>query len=64
MNCVNLSLDSWRSCGHSPETALPQDTPGHFNILLQRIRILGLLGRVDTGLRLAEEAIGKGLDRS
>ena len=44
--------------------ALPQDTPGHLNILLQRIRILGLLGRVDAGLRLAEEAIGTGLDRS
>ena len=44
--------------------ALPDDTPGHLNILLQRIRILGLLGRVDAGLQLAEEAIGKGLDRS
>ena len=44
--------------------ALPPDTPGHLNILLQRIRILGLLDRVDAGLRLAEEAIGKGLDRS
>ena len=44
--------------------ALPQGAPGHFNILLQRIRILGLLGRVDAGLRLAEEAIGKGLDPS
>ena len=44
--------------------ALPDDTPGHLNILVQRIRILGLLGRVDAGLQLAEEAIGKGLDRS
>ncbi len=44
--------------------ALPDDTPGHLNILLQRIRISGLLGRVDAGLRLAEEAIGEGLDRS
>ena len=44
--------------------ALPDDTPGHLNILLQRIRILGLLGRVDDGLRLAGEAIGSGLDGS
>ena len=44
--------------------ALPDDTPGHFNILLHRIRLLGLLGRIDDGLRLAEEAIGAGLDRS
>jgi len=44
--------------------ALPEDTPGHLNILLRRIRILGLLGRVDDGLRLAEEATGAGLDRS
>ena len=44
--------------------ALPDDTPGHLNMLVQRIRILGLLGRVDAGLRLAEEAIGEGLDRS
>ena len=47
-----------------PAKALPRDTPGHFDILLQRIRILGLLGRVDAGLRLAEGAIGRGLDRS
>ena len=44
--------------------AFPADAPGHLNILLHQIRILGLLGRVDAGLRLAEEAIGKGLDRS
>ena len=44
--------------------ALPDDTPGRLNILLRRIRILGLLGRVDDGLRLTEEAIGAGLDRS
>ena len=44
--------------------ALPDDTPGHLNILRHRIRILGLLGRVDDGLQLAEEAIGSGLDRS
>ena len=43
---------------------LPEDTPGRFNMLLQRIRILGLLGRVDAGLGLAEETLGKGLDRS
>ena len=44
--------------------AVSQDTPGHFNLLMQRIRILGLLRRTDDGLRLAEEAIGKSLDRS
>ena len=44
--------------------ALPYDTPGRLNILLQRIRISGLLGRVDAGLQLAEGAIGMGLDRS
>ena len=44
--------------------AFPYDTPGHLNILVQRIRILGLLGRVDAGLRLAEETIRTGLDRS
>ncbi len=44
--------------------ALPDNTPGHLNILMHRIRILGLLGRVDAGLLLAEEAIGSGLDRS
>ena len=44
--------------------ALPDDTPGHLNILRHRIRILGLLGRVDDGLQLAEEAIGSGPDRS
>ena len=36
--------------------AFPEDTPGHFNILLQRIRISGLLGRVDAGLRLANDS--------
>ena len=44
--------------------ALPDDAPGHLNMLLSRIRILGPLGRVDDGLRLAEEALVKGLDRS
>ena len=44
--------------------ALPDDTPGQLNVLRERIRILGLLGRVDAGLQLAEEAIGSGLDRS
>ena len=44
--------------------ALPADTPGHLNMLLHRIRILGLLGRVEDGLRLAEGAMGRNLDRS
>ncbi len=44
--------------------ALPDNSPSYLKILMQRIRILGLLGRVDDGLQLAEEAIGSGLDRS
>ena len=44
--------------------AIPEDTPGHLNVVRYRIRILGLLERVDEGLLLAEEALGKGLDRS
>ena len=44
--------------------ALPDDTPGRLNMILQRIRILGLLGRADAALKLAEETLGKGLDRS
>ncbi len=44
--------------------AFPEDNPGYLKILLHRIRILGLLGRGEEGLRLAEEAIGSGLDKS
>ena len=37
--------------------ALPADMPGHFNMLLHRIRIHGLLGDDATALRLAENAL-------
>ena len=43
--------------------ALPADTPGYVNILVSRIRILRLLGRVDDGLRIAEAAESLGLGR-
>lgn len=43
---------------------LPDDAPGRLNMHLQRIRILGLLGRADAGLGLAEETIAQDLDRS
>ena len=43
--------------------ALPSDTPGYVNVLVSRIRILGLLGRVEDGLRIAEEAESLGLRR-
>lgn len=36
---------------------LAPDTPGYFNMLLHRIRILGILGNGDAGLRLAESAL-------
>ena len=40
------------------------ETPGHFNMMLHRIRIRGLLGDVDGALDLAENARGRDLDRS
>ena len=43
---------------------LAPETPGHFNMLLHRIRIRGLLGDVDGALGLAEDAKGRDLDRS
>ncbi|MCY3623988.1 MAG: hypothetical protein OXH68_20040 [Gammaproteobacteria bacterium] len=43
--------------------ALPADTPGFVNVLANRIRILGSLGRVEEGLRIAEEAENLGLPR-
>ena len=45
-----LAADGW-----------PRDTPGYFNVLLQRIRLRGLSGDVDAGLQLAEEALRGGL---
>ena len=45
--------------------AVQDDAAGYVNVLLQRLRIMGLLGQGDAGLRLAEEVIGKvGLSRS
>lgn len=44
--------------------ALPRDTPGYFNILLQRIRILGLLGESDAVARLLAVLLETGLPRS
>ncbi|MYD97626.1 MAG: hypothetical protein F4X98_09600 [Gammaproteobacteria bacterium] len=38
-------------------TAFAPDTPGYLNMLLHRIRITGILGDPDTGLRLAESAL-------
>ena len=37
--------------------AIPPGTPGHFNMLLHRIRIHGLVGDEATGLGLAENAL-------
>lgn len=42
----------------------PPNNPGHLTVLLQRIRILALLGRPDEGLRLAQHMIDRGLGRS
>ena len=44
--------------------ALPQDTPGYFNILLNRIRIRGLLGESGVVSRLVEDALKTGLGKS
>ena len=44
--------------------ALPSHTPGYVNVLVNRIRILALLDRVDDGLRMAEDAERLGLGRS
>ena len=44
--------------------ALPSSAPGRLNMLLNRIRILGLLGQTDVGLRLATETLRGGLTRS
>ena len=43
---------------------LSADAPGYLNMLVERIRILGLLDRVDEGMRLAEDALGTVPDRS
>ena len=43
---------------------LAPETPGHFNMLLHRIRIRGLLGDVNGALGLAEDAKSRDLDRS
>lgn len=43
---------------------LAPDTPGYFNMLLDRIRILGILGDSDTGERLAEAALTGQLGKS
>ncbi|MYA17852.1 MAG: hypothetical protein F4Z28_14390 [Gammaproteobacteria bacterium] len=44
--------------------ALSPDTPGYVNTLIHRVRILGLQGQADDGLRLAEDAERFGLSRS
>ena len=44
--------------------ALPPNAPGRLNMLLNRIRILGLLGQSDAGLRLAAEILLENLTRS
>ena len=43
---------------------LAPDTPGYFNMLLDRIRILGILGDSDTAVRLAEAALAGQLGKS
>ena len=44
--------------------ALPEDTPGYFNILLHRVRIRGLLGESEVASQLVEDTIRTGLSRS
>ena len=44
--------------------ALPDETPGHFNILLNRIRIRGLLGESEVVSRLFEDAVEDGIEKS
>ena len=44
--------------------ALPQDTPGYFNILLHRIRIRGLLGESEVVSRMIEDTLKTGLPQS
>lgn len=43
---------------------LSADVPGYLNMLVERIRLLGLLDRVGDGLRLAEDALGTVSNRS
>ena len=43
---------------------VPPNAPGRLNMLVDRIRILGLLGQSDAGMRLAEETLREGLTRS
>ena len=44
--------------------ALPDETPGHFNMLLNRIRIRGLLGESEVVSRLVEDAVEDDLEKS
>ena len=44
--------------------AIGPDTPGYLNMLAHRIRILGILGDGDAGLRLAEGAMNAQLTKS
>ena len=44
--------------------AIEQDMPGYFNVLLHRIRILGMLGEVSAALSAAEQALSGTLSGS